>query len=102
MAQHPGMDRAWSETMEKQFIELKPETDEAGKDRVVLGLQAICIESGKNREVRDEIRKLALDTNGEPLTVLFEHIEPDAIAAKVFGATEDLVRTFEDAGWSWD
>ncbi len=87
--------------MEKQFVELKPETDEAtGKDRLVLGLQATCIESGKNREVRDEIRKLALGKNGA-LDVLFEFIESDAVTAKVFGASEDLVRVFEDAGWSW-
>jgi hypothetical protein len=103
MAQHPGKDRAWrSKAMEKQFVELKPETDEAtGKDCVVLGLQATCIESGKNREVRDEIRRLALDTNGEPLDVVFEFIESDAVMAKVFNASEGLVRTFEDAGWSW-
>lgn len=62
-----------------------------------LDLLAVTIPAGENRSIRDEIRTLAGD-----LKVDFLNVQADAIRVSIpAGATEELIRKFEDAGWGW-
>jgi hypothetical protein len=62
-----------------------------------LDLLAVTVPAGENRKIRDEIRTLAGN-----LRVDFLNIEADTIRAQITGASEELIRKFEDAGWGWE
>lgn len=70
-----------------------------------LDLLVVQVPSEENRKIRDEIIALA-----SPEKVLFLNIESDTIRAQIikngntqsgYGATEETIRKFEDAGWMW-
>jgi hypothetical protein len=69
-----------------------------------LELLAVQVPAEENREIRDEIVMLAGESG-----VSFLNIESDTIRAEISsgqsstrpGATEEMVRKFEDAGWKW-
>jgi len=71
-----------------------------------LDLLVLDCRPGDIRTVRDEIISLAF-----PTPIRFQNIEADTIRAQVVrndnststtGATEETIRKFEDAGWSWN
>lgn len=91
--------------MEEEIPKAQKLLQEFDAEEGRLDLLAVSVPSGENRKIRDEIKDLA----GEQATVIFQNIEADAIRAQIIpgqqsdtiGATEEMVRRFENEGWMW-
>jgi len=85
----------------KILVELSQGEDTpGGNDIGVLDIQAHMIDAGQHQRIRDEIAELAPGNGCKE--ILYIHMDADSIIAQVRGANEEMVRRFEEAGWSWD
>jgi hypothetical protein len=72
----------------------------SGNQIGILNIQAYMIGPGEHKKIGDEMAALAPGNGFKEIRYL--HLGGNSLIAQVWGADEETVRRFEEAGWSWE